>query len=170
MAEQPDGEQAKEQAQGQVLSVLERELSVLVRRSLLSLWNNKRDESGVDRWTYALLVRLSEEGPMRVGEVARRFGIDKSTASRHLGRMEEQGLLAGIPDETDARSVLLRVTPRGAEHLAATRVERLRVVRQIFDAWTEQDRAELTRLLGRLNTDLDQASGYERQIPLERVP
>jgi DNA-binding MarR family transcriptional regulator len=166
MADQPDGEQAQAEAlaraqvQGQDLSALERELSVLVRRSVLSLWSNKRDENGVDRWTYALLMRLAEEGPTRVGDVARRFGIDKSTASRHLGRMEEQGLVQGIPDESDARSVLLRITPQGAEHLGAARSRRLGMLRTIFDAWPEQDRTELTRLLGRLNTELDQASGF----------
>ncbi|ATB28430.1 MarR family winged helix-turn-helix transcriptional regulator [Melittangium boletus] len=155
MSEQAEAER---QAQGQTLSALERELSVLVRRAIGSFWG-KRDEGGVDRWTYALLIRLSEEGTTRVGEVARRFGIDKSTASRHLGRMEEQGLLESIPDESDARSVLLRMTPRGAEHLAATRAERLQVLRKIFAAWPEQDRADLTRLLGRLNTDLDLSGG-----------
>jgi|GEM_PF-2494281 len=157
MSEQSEAEQQARE-RGQTLSALERELSVLVRRAIGSFWG-KREVSGVDRWTYALLIRLSEEGATRVGEVARRFGIDKSTASRHLGRLEEQGLLESIPDESDARSVLLRMTPRGAEHLAATRAERLLVLRKIFATWPEQDREDLTRLLGRLNTDLDQVGG-----------
>ena len=161
MSEQSDGtQQGAEQGteQGQTLSSLERELSVLVRRSISSVWN-KRD-MGVDRWTYALLVRLAEEGPLRVGEVARRFGIDKSTASRHLGRMETQGLVEGVPDESDARSVLLRVTPQGTQHMGEARTRRLGVLRKVFNAWPEQDRSELNRLLRQLNMALDQTEEF----------
>ena len=163
MSEQSDGEQGAQEArqegeQGLTLSSLERELSVLVRRSISSVWN-KRD-MGVDRWTYALLVRLAEEGPLRVGEVARRFGIDKSTASRHLGRMETQGLVEGVPDESDARSVLLRVTPQGVQHMSEARSRRMAVLRKIFTAWPEHDRSELNRLMRQLNAELDQSDEF----------
>jgi DNA-binding MarR family transcriptional regulator len=164
MSEQSDGAQQGGAQQGgaqqgdDVLPSLERELSVLVRRSIGSVWN-KRD-MGVDRWTYALLVRLAEEGPLRVGEVARRFGIDKSTASRHLGRMETQGLVEGVPDENDARSVLLRVTPQGAQHMGEARSRRMAVLRKIFTAWPEHDRSELNRLMRQLNAELDQSDEF----------
>jgi DNA-binding MarR family transcriptional regulator len=140
---------------GQTLSAMERELSVLVRRLGALLWS-KSEEGALDRWTYALLMRLAEEGPLRGGEVARRFGIDKSTASRHLGRLEGQGLIRADTDPDDARSVLFQVTEQGAEHLAATRAARLQPLRQVVASWPEHDRTELTRLLGQLNRELDQ--------------
>ncbi|ATB41773.1 transcriptional regulator [Cystobacter fuscus] len=140
---------------GQTLSVMERELSVLVRRLGSLLWS-KNEEGALDRWTYALLMRLAEEGPLRGGEMARRFGIDKSTASRHLGRLEGQGLIRADPDPEDARSVLFQVTEQGAEHLAATRATRLHPLRRVVASWPERDRSELTRLLGQLNRELDQ--------------
>lgn len=137
------------------LSNLERELSVFVRRALRHLWNDEGSESGLDRWTYAMLVRLSEDGPMRVGEVARRFGIDKSTASRHLTRLEENGLVEALPDTQDARSTILRLTDRGTERLAVARAARMEPLRRVFAAWPEEERQALARLLGRLNSDLD---------------
>jgi DNA-binding MarR family transcriptional regulator len=140
---------------GQTLSAMERELSVLVRRLGALLWS-KSAEGALDRWTYALLMRLAEEGPLRVGEMARRFGIDKSTASRHLGRLESLGLIRAEADPGDARSVLFRVTEQGTEHLAASREVRLRPLRQVVASWPEHDRSELTRLLGQLNRELDQ--------------
>ncbi|PTL77610.1 MarR family winged helix-turn-helix transcriptional regulator [Vitiosangium sp. GDMCC 1.1324] len=149
-------EQTREQT---TLTALEREMSVFVRRALRSIWTEEDDEGTLGRWTYALLVRLSDDGPLRVGEVARRFGIDKSTASRHLARFEEVGLVEAIADERDARSALLRVTPQGEQCLAKARLARMQPLRRVFASWPEQDRAELTRLLARLNVELDQLGG-----------
>lgn len=143
---------AREEA---TLDSLERELSVFVRRALRLFWSEKRDEDVLDRWNYALLVRLLEEGPLRVGEMARRFGIDKSTASRHLGKLEEEGLVEAVADERDARSVLLRITPRGEARLIEVRQARMQPIRRLFDTWPREDQEELSRLLARLNEDLD---------------
>ena len=140
---------------GQTLSAMERELSVLVRRLSAVLWG-KSEEGALDRWTYALLMRMAEEGPLRGGEVARRFGIDKSTASRHLGRMEAEGLIQAGDDPADARSVLFKVTARGEKHLATTREARLHPLRQVVASWPDPDQTEFTRLLGQLNRELDQ--------------
>ncbi len=137
------------------LNSLEREMSVFVRRALRLFWSEQRDEEVLGRWNYALLLRLLDEGPLRVGEVARRFGIDKSTASRHLGKLEEEGLVEAVADERDARSVLLRVTPRGEAHLNDVRQARMQPIRRLFDTWPREDQEELSRLLARLNEDLD---------------
>ena len=147
--------QVLERARG-LLMALEREISVLVRRSMRALWEGPQQEGVLDRWTYALLIRLSEEGPMRVGEVARRFGFDKSTASRHLGRLQDEALVESFTDPDDGRSSLLRVTAQGEERLKQTREARLGPLRRVFASWQEEDQAVLTRLLARLNAELDE--------------
>lgn len=147
-------QQSLERARG-LLMALEREMSVLVRRSIRALWEEPKRDGGLDRWTYALLIRLSEERPMRVGEVARRFGFDKSTASRHLGRLQDEGLVESVTDPDDGRSAFLRVTAQGEQLLAATREARLEPLRRVFGSWQEEDQALLTRLLSRLNAQLD---------------
>ena len=83
---------------------------------------------------------------MRVREVARRFGLDKSTASRLLRRLEEQGLVGSVPDEEDGRSALLRITPGGRALLGRTREERLHFLRRLFASWEEEERDQLRRL------------------------
>lgn len=136
------------------LGDLERELSVLVRRALRRLWTEASNQGALDRWTYAFLVRLSA-APMRVGEVARSFGIDKSTASRHLKRIVEGGLAEALLDADDARSSLVRITPFGKARLAEAQVARMEPLRLVFATWSEEDRQTLTRLLGKLNAELD---------------
>ncbi|MFT3768084.1 MAG: MarR family winged helix-turn-helix transcriptional regulator [Minicystis sp.] len=126
---------------------------MLVRRALRRLWTEESD-SVLDRWTYAFLVRLSD-GPMRVGEVARSFGVDKSTASRHLKKIVEGGLAEAVADAGDARSSIVRITARGVTRLAEARSVRMEPMRRVFATWPEADRQTLTRLLARLNAELD---------------
>lgn len=142
------------------LAALEREMSVLVRRSSRALWvDEKTAPEGLDRWTYALLIRLSDEGPLRVGEVARRFGIDKSTASRHLGRLEAEGWVEAVSDVRDGRSALLRLSVAGEERLRQVREARLRPLRRVFASWKDEEQLQLARLLARLNAELDRLDG-----------
>jgi DNA-binding MarR family transcriptional regulator len=136
------------------LADLEREMSVLVRRAIRRLWSEASDPGALDRWTYAFLVRISD-GPMRVGEVARIFGIDKSTASRHMKRIVEGGLVEASVDAEDARSSLLRLTALGERRLAEARAARMEPLRRVFATWPEEDRRTLARLVARLNAELD---------------
>jgi DNA-binding MarR family transcriptional regulator len=136
------------------LSDLEREMSVLVRRAFRRIWTEEPESGALDRWTYAFLVQLST-GPMRVGEVARSFGVDKSTASRHLKRIVEGGLAEASADAVDARSSLVRITALGEQRLAEVRTSRMEPMRRIFATWPEEDRRALARLLGKLNSELD---------------
>lgn len=137
------------------LEILEREITVLVRRALRGLWDHGYGPSRVvDRHTYPLLVLLAEEGPLRVGEVARWFRLDKSTVSRHLGRLAAAQLIEPVTNPTDARSAPLRVTDAGTAQLAEIRRARHERMRAAVAEWPEDDIAGLARLLARLNGDL----------------
>jgi DNA-binding MarR family transcriptional regulator len=144
------------------LGDLEREMSVLVRRALRRLWTDEWDSGALDRWTYAFLVQLSY-GPLRVGEVARSFGLDKSTASRHLKRIVEGGLAEAAADVEDARSSVVRITALGEARLAEARALRMEPMRRVFATWPEEDRQTLARLLGRLNAELDATAEPRRE-------
>lgn len=130
-------------------------MSVLVRRAFRRIWTDEPDSGVLDRWTYAFLVQLSA-APMRVGEVARSFGIDKSTASRHLKRIVEGGLAEASADAVDARSSLVSITALGEQRLAEARTARMEPMRRIFASWPEEDRQALARLLGKLNAELNE--------------
>src|SRR5262245_54522676 len=122
------------------LEVLEREVTILVRRALRGLWDHGYGPNRVvDRHTYPLLVLLAEEGPLRVGEVARWFRLDKSTVSRHLGRLTAAQLVEAVADPSDARSAPLRVTDAGTALLAEIRRARQERIRAAVADWSEDD-------------------------------
>ena len=68
---------------------------------------------------WALLVPLERDGDQRCSALAARAGVDVSVASRQLAVLERSGYVERRPDPRDGRASLLRLTPAGAEALAA---------------------------------------------------
>ena len=90
----------------ETMTALERELTLMVRRVLRGLWTADHGPD-IDHTVFPLLVALRDEGPMRTGELARYFRLDKSTVSRHIARLEAAGLVrttAAAPSSTPPRS------------------------------------------------------------------
>ena len=61
-----------------------------------------------------ILCRLSSEGEMSVGEIARAIGLGQSALSQHLAKMREEGLLA---TRREAQTVYYRIANADAARL-----------------------------------------------------
>jgi MarR family 2-MHQ and catechol resistance regulon transcriptional repressor len=59
------------------------------------------------------LETLVDHGPMRLGALAERLFLDKSTTSRVVGSLVKKGYVEQQAEEADRRATALRVTPRG---------------------------------------------------------
>lgn len=62
---------------------------------------------------YLVMVLLWEEGPHTVGQVGRRLGLESSTLSPLLKRLEAAGLVTRARDGHDERSVTVDLTEAG---------------------------------------------------------
>lgn len=69
-----------------------------------------------------LLGHLDEREPMRAGALARHLGIQPSTLSAQLQRLEQLGHLVRQPEPRDRRNLGLLITKKGATVLAATSI------------------------------------------------
>lgn len=67
--------------------------------------------------TIALLLHLSQAGPMTLSELSGHFGRALSTLSTKIAALEAQGLLARQRDEADKRRALIWLSPVGRDHL-----------------------------------------------------
>lgn len=65
----------------------------------------------------SILNMISAE-PLRVGVIARNAGVRVPSATEQIIKLEKHGLLERIPDDSDARVVLVRPTPEGRARLA----------------------------------------------------
>jgi DNA-binding MarR family transcriptional regulator len=64
------------------------------------------------------LKRIATAERTTLGSIAADLGIDLSTASRNLTRLEKQGYVSKVRPESDARTVILRLTKKGARALS----------------------------------------------------
>lgn len=84
----------------------------------------------------AVLGLLVRRGEMTVGELAAAERIQPPTMTRKVNHLEELGLLARRPHETDGRQVVVTVTDAGREVVLADRRRR--------DEWLARRLRDLT--------------------------
>lgn len=134
---------------------VERELSVLFGRARsVSLLLASQVHPDLDSASYALLLRCAADCPSRAAAIADSAGLDKSTVSRQIARLEELGLVERVVDPSDGRARLVQLTGAGTRRLEAVREQRRQELRQRFTTWSTDDLSEFARLLGQLNETL----------------
>ncbi|ALO99833.1 MarR-family transcriptional regulator [Streptomyces hygroscopicus subsp. limoneus] len=83
---------------------------------------------------YSVLAELTRvpDGRLRVLELARELGWEKSRLSHHLARMTRRGLVDREVCASDRRGVYVRVTPTGHEAIATAAPRHVEDVRSLF--------------------------------------
>lgn len=140
------------------VAVLETALTRLIRRALLPTTGDAtRAAAGVslDRALYTALIRISEHAPIRLSALADLVGLDISTLSRHVARLEHDGFVARTPDPGDGRASLLTVTDAGRGVLERVRDTRRTHLQQRLASWDDDDVRHLAHLLDRLLAAFD---------------
>lgn len=140
-------------------SVIEQELTLLVRRAQKVTLSVGKPIQSVDRATYAILGRIHDNGPQRPGDLADYFSLDASTISRQVAALHAAGLIARQTDTDDRRASRLRLTDHGAAVFDQTRKERQKVLQHILCDWSETDLLAFATLLARFNLGLGQHLG-----------
>ena len=82
------------------------------------------------------------------------MGLHKSTMSRNITVLENLGLLERVPDPSDARARLLRLTPTGRTQVQRSRAGRRQRLADEMAGWSRADLEQLAALLKRLNDQL----------------
>ena len=104
-----------------------------------------------------LLRRIQEEGPLSLGELARRTEMDPAATGRQIRQLEDDGFVHRDPSTEDGRVTVVRVTPAGAQ--ARRRIGEVvgSHMEGVLATWSPGDRSALARLLTRLVDDLRSA-------------
>jgi DNA-binding MarR family transcriptional regulator len=84
-----------------------------------------------------------------VGAVADYLDIDPSTASRLVGHAIDAGFVSRSPSPVDARRARLRLTEAGERVRGLTDEFRRTFIAELVADWTDAERREFARLLGR---------------------
>lgn len=108
-------------------------------------------EAGIalDKALFKLLVAVDRLEPVSVVELAERMGLDHSTVSRQISKLESLGLIARQPSATDGRVREAVLTETGRTTTDMVDEARQRLFRDIFETWEDKDVADLVRLMDR---------------------
>jgi DNA-binding MarR family transcriptional regulator len=107
--------------------------------------------TSTDSW---LLERVVAVGPLRMSKLAGWLAVDRSTMTTEIRRLEKAGLVRRESDPADRRAVLVTATDAGRTAIARHRQRAQDVYGTLVGKWTEQDRADFARLLGRFTDEL----------------
>ena len=82
-------------------------------------------------------------------DLAAELGVDPSTVTRTLQRMEAAGLAKRVPDGGDGRVVKAQMTPEGSRLHEVVSANRSMILDTLFEDFDTDDRAQLVGLLER---------------------
>jgi DNA-binding MarR family transcriptional regulator len=138
---------------------LEREWGRLRRGHLMQLLRAS-SEPGLSPLAVELLRAVVETGEVRASELASALLVTKTSISRYVNEMLDEGLLEQRKDPTDGRAILLSVSVAGREALAERELRRTAVLHEWCAGWSPTDVALLTALLKKFN---DAAQAHRTQ-------
>jgi DNA-binding MarR family transcriptional regulator len=117
--------------------------------------NDEMNRCGLSLARTKVLRRLHEQGPTRQNVLAAELGLSPHSITDIVDGLERLGMGERRPDPTDRRAKLVAITEAGEASLDVANATRERLLKQIFGALSEADRATLFRLLD----SLDEAAG-----------
>jgi DNA-binding MarR family transcriptional regulator len=131
-------------------------LSLFVRRSREIAHDLHVGLSVVD---YTVLMQIDSRPGTRAADLSNLFGVDKSTISRQVNQLTEEGLLERTAERPGQRGFALKLTKAGKAALE-TAAESVRgSLTGWLDDWNDDEIAVLAGLLVRLNARIDERFG-----------
>jgi DNA-binding MarR family transcriptional regulator len=122
-----------------------RDLAAAVEQ--LTLWLRRVSPQTVSSSTITALDRLATEGPLRVSELAAREAMTQPGVTMLVHRLADAGYAERVPDPTDGRATLVRITAAGRDVLADRTAARAQVLHERLADLDEDDRLRLIAAL-----------------------
>jgi DNA-binding MarR family transcriptional regulator len=106
--------------------------------------------AGIRRQHFSVLASLADQGPASQADLGRRLVIDRSDLHALLAELEQGGLIARVRDRRDRRRNVVALTAAGNATLKRLDARIDAAQAAFLGPLSDQERAELTRLLHKL--------------------
>ncbi len=100
------------------------QLAIAEQLASVAAWARRRFTVPLSSSALSTLVTLEREGPMRITELAEREQLTQPGMTTLVNRLEQDDYAERVPDPTDGRATLVRLTGAGSAFIAARREER----------------------------------------------
>jgi len=120
---------------------------------LMQRLGHELDQAGkIPLSTYDVLAQLAEGGgKLRLKDLVDRVVLSQPGLSRKVARLEDEGLVERLPDPTDGRGVMVKLTRSGRSALRSAAVVHIAGVERVFtDRITDDEAQVLARVFARL--------------------
>jgi DNA-binding MarR family transcriptional regulator len=99
---------------------------------------------------YHMLLALSHQPELGVGEMAAAAGCTSPTATRMLDGLERDGVVVREPSSDDRRRTIVSLTAKGKRHLAQQRRKNQAKKQRLYEQLSPAERRQTEDLLHRL--------------------
>ncbi|EDY42821.1 MarR family winged helix-turn-helix transcriptional regulator [Streptomyces sp. SPB074] len=119
-------------------------------------------ELHLETWEFDVLTALRRAGQpyqLSPGQLLTQTLVTSGTMTNRIDRLTKKNLVARLPDPSDRRGVLVRLTPEGRERADAALAGLLTQERALLAELTGDQRHDLAGLLRRLTAPFDNSPG-----------
>ena len=127
---------------------------VMSAKTIKGLFEDALAQEGASLATWVVLNGVERGRWASQRGLARKLRIEGATVTRHLDRLERQGLVSRSRDPDDRRQISVRLTPAGKLLHRRLRAVARRVDDRVCQGLTERDRSDLQRVLERIRTNV----------------
>jgi len=107
-----------------------------------------------------LLSAIEDQGTARISDLAELDHCSQPTMTTQVRKLEDAGLVSRASDPSDARAVLITITPKGVAMLTQIRAARNAVIDPYLDHLGESDRQTLVDAVRVMRNLLEDAQQY----------
>lgn len=108
---------------------------------------------------------LGQDGPLSMGELARRVGVTEKTITGIVDRLEREGYALRERDPSDRRVVHVRLTPRGREISDRVHAQAQENLGHFLSLLDPEERAALLRIFEKLVGRLSESPAPPPETP-----
>jgi DNA-binding MarR family transcriptional regulator len=101
-----------------------------------------------------VLYQISENGSVRMADLARRTQTDPGIMTRQVDLLEREGLVERKADPGDRRAMVVRMTPKGRRAAVRLRAVQDEIFERLLTDWAAGDLERAAEIMERLVHDL----------------
>ncbi len=101
-----------------------------------------------------LMMHLWQSGPVRQADLIRSLGVDPSTVTKMLSRLEKSGHVTRTTDPADRRAMLIEATPESRKMRSGIKTAWEELENRTVATLDTTERAQLLRLLDKVADSL----------------
>jgi len=133
--------------------------AMLSRRHSESVYGESEPELTPGRRQAILML---DRGELRMGELARRLGLEVSTVTRLVDKLEHAGLAERRAGAADRRSITVALTAEGRQVAERLRESRAKFMAEVLEVLEPAERRELVKLMAKVSSALGERT--EREV------